>query len=79
MEFQILSCDNEDYIRLLLNDGVVALTGLEGCPEDEQGKCPLSGFIDSVRKIVGGIDFQRECNGEGVDVERMTVNGSPVW
>ena len=44
---QVMSCPargdvasgSESYIRFLLNDGVVPLTGIAHCPEDKDGLC----------------------------------------
>lgn len=95
MQFQILSCPNDsynvdesdesaaqssDYIRVILNDAVVPLTGVRGCPEDEEGKCPMSTFISSVQDIIADIDFAKECGVRGprIDYSIETMNGSPA-
>jgi hypothetical protein len=49
------------YVRIVLNDAVVPLTGINGCEEDEQGRCELGAFVDSMRELVGEVDFAREC------------------
>lgn len=50
---------------MILNDGVVPLTGLRGCPEDKDGKCPLKTFVDAMQTIIGEVDFARECGSPG--------------
>ena len=36
----VLSCEShaDPQIRIIINDGVVPLTGIHGCPEDKDGK-----------------------------------------
>ena len=71
---QVLSCpansntentasETQQYIRWLLNDGVVPLTGITGCAEDKNGLCLLSTFISSMRSRVTEVDFAQDCNG----------------
>ncbi|KAL5497776.1 hypothetical protein ACEPAH_2707 [Sanghuangporus vaninii] len=50
-------------IRWLLNDAVVPLTGIIGCPEDENGLCPLSVFISAMRTRLAEVDFVFDCFG----------------
>ncbi|KAI5451363.1 hypothetical protein NCC49_001672 [Naganishia albida] len=86
MQFQVLACgdtssDEPTHIRLILNDGVVPLTGLRGCPEDEEGKCPIDTFVGALKEIIGEVDFARECglkSAKALDYSLETVNGSPV-
>lgn len=49
------------YIRLILNDAVVPLTGIRDCPEHDEGLCPLDGFVGSLQEIVRGVDFVGDC------------------
>lgn len=53
------------YIRLILNDAVVPLTGIKGCPEHEEGLCPLESFVESMKEIVAGVDFVKGCGVRG--------------
>lgn len=81
LQFQVLSCNSDSFesdIRLILNDGVVPLTGLTGCPHDPDGKCPLDTFVSAVKTIVGEIDWAEECGSRDLDFEAPTVNGSPA-
>ncbi|GHJ87932.1 hypothetical protein NliqN6_4334 [Naganishia liquefaciens] len=83
MQFQVLACgdsvdDEPTHIRLILNDGVVPLTGLRGCPDDEDGKCPLNTFVAALKDIIGEVDFAQECLIQDLDYSLETVNGSPV-
>jgi hypothetical protein len=96
MQFQVLSCPDESYeieaegndvrrsdkhIRVILNDAAVPLTGIRGCPENDDGKCPMSTFTSSIQEIIGSIDFAKECGGKGADIdyEADVLNGSPVY
>ncbi|KAJ9106890.1 hypothetical protein QFC20_003898 [Naganishia adeliensis] len=87
MQFQVLACgdsssDEPTHIRLILNDGVVPLTGLRGCPDDEEGKCPIDVFVGALKDIIGEVDFAQECGLQGskdLDYSLETVNGSPVF
>lgn len=88
-QFQVLKCPSssmtavpdKEYIRMILNDGVVPLDGLTGCGKDEkEGKCELGVFVDALRTLVGEVDFQRECQIDlGGKLDEETVIGSPVW
>ena len=96
MQFQVLSCPSEaydidtegevsrksdEYIRVILNDAAVPLTGIRGCPENDDGKCPMATFTSSIQEIIGSIDFAKECLGEGaeIDYSAETITGSPVY
>jgi hypothetical protein len=61
LQFQVMKCDDTRSIRLVLNDAVVPLTGLRGCPEDEDGLCPLDTFVEALREIVEETDFAAVC------------------
>jgi hypothetical protein len=56
-----MSCSSTRYIRLILNDGVVPLTGLKGCGENEDGLCELDKFVDALGEIVAETDFAAVC------------------
>lgn len=97
IQFQVLSCpsdsyeipadgeedakSSDEYIRVILNDGVVPLTGVRGCPEDQDGKCPMGTFITSIKEIIADTDFAKECGAAGprINFEAETITGSPVW
>jgi hypothetical protein len=57
------SSARDKYIRLILNDAVVPLTGIRGCPEHEEGLCSLEGFVESMKEIVESVDFEKDCGG----------------
>ncbi|KAJ9111687.1 hypothetical protein QFC19_001046 [Naganishia cerealis] len=84
MQFQILACgdstdDEPTHIRLILNDGVVPLTGLRGCPEDEDGKCPIDVFVAALKEIISEVSFSQECGIKDPDFSLETTNGSPAF
>lgn len=63
--FERLTCSTEDskdkevYVRLNVNDGIVAL---EGCSDGPGSSCSLEGFLDHVKRRgeIGG-DFRKTC------------------
>ncbi|KAI0757472.1 phosphoglycerate mutase-like protein [Daedaleopsis nitida] len=66
VQFQLLSCESlpDPQIRIIINDGVVPLTGIRGCPEDKDGKCPLPTFVEAQREIIGKTDWTWACYGD---------------
>ncbi|TFK56976.1 phosphoglycerate mutase-like protein [Heliocybe sulcata] len=61
---QVLSCPASDvstHIRWILNDGVLPLTGLNGCPEDKNGLCPLATYISVMKERIAEIDYDFDC------------------
>lgn len=68
VQVQLLQCSanelkDDTQVRIILNDGVVALTGIEGCPEQKDGMCPQETFIKSQKKLVEGSDWEWACHG----------------
>jgi len=88
LQFQLLSCDASTHsssasgpqIRAILNDGVVPLTGVRGCPRQRDGMCPLETFIEAQKETIRETDWDWVCRGDW-DVpageEWETVDGSP--
>ncbi|KAG8911528.1 hypothetical protein FRC00_006334 [Tulasnella sp. 408] len=66
MQFQLLSCDSTpgDQIRIIINDGVSPLTGIEGCPENKHGLCPVDTFVRAQKKIISETDWEWGCCGD---------------
>ncbi|KAJ7265461.1 histidine phosphatase superfamily [Mycena haematopus] len=56
VQFQLLECTSlpGPQIRIIVNDGVVPLTGIEGCGAQKDG----------CRKIIGATDWEWACHGE---------------
>ncbi|PVG01496.1 phosphoglycerate mutase-like protein [Serendipita vermifera] len=79
VQFQLLECSDPSLassstqIRIILNDGVVSMTGVEGCPEQKDGMCPLDTFIAAQKKLVEGSDWDWTCHGN------WTVPEGDAW
>ncbi|ESK88274.1 acid phosphatase [Moniliophthora roreri MCA 2997] len=83
-QFQLLSCTSRDgpQIRIIINDGVAPLTGIEGCPKDKDGMCPVDTFIKAQKKMLDKVDWDWTCYGNWTDKigqgpEWETVTGDP--
>jgi len=55
------SSSNGTHIRWILNDGVVPLTGINGCAENPNGLCDLPTFIAGMKQRIQEIDFTFDC------------------
>ncbi|OJT04255.1 3-phytase A [Trametes pubescens] len=44
------------HIRVIVNDGVVPLMDIRGCPENANGACPMPVIIDAMREIIKETD-----------------------
>ncbi|KAI0316795.1 phosphoglycerate mutase-like protein [Amylostereum chailletii] len=66
IQFQLLSCDGREgeQIRVIINDAVAPLTGIEGCPSDKDGMCPVSTFVAAQKKIIANTDWNWACHGD---------------
>ena len=53
--------EDKSYIRFLLNDGAVPLTGIAHCSEDKDGLCALEDFVKGMKERLAEIDFQYDC------------------
>ncbi|KAL5520653.1 hypothetical protein ACEPAF_2654 [Sanghuangporus sanghuang] len=75
IQFQLLSCDglDGDQIRIIINDGVVPLTGIRGCPDHKDGMCPVDTFVSAMREIIRETDWVYECHGD------WRVPPGPAW
>lgn len=70
---QVLSCPapsttgnftKATYIRFLLNDGVVPLTGISHCEApDPNGLCLLDNFVQGMQERITEVDFLYDCYG----------------
>ena len=66
---QVMSCpassgssDSASYIRFLLNDGVVPLTGISHCETpDPNGLCLLDNFVQGMQERIAEVDFVYDC------------------
>lgn len=80
---QVLSCpptsSEPSHIRFLLNDAVVPLTGINGCAEDRDGLCKLSGFISGMKQQIQDVDFAFDCFANfTITSPDLIVNGRPT-
>jgi len=66
VQFQLLSCPlrESEQIRVVINDAVAPLTGIEGCPEDADGLCPIPAFVAAQKKIIANTDWDWVCHGD---------------
>ncbi|KAF7979855.1 hypothetical protein HWV62_40611 [Athelia sp. TMB] len=64
IQFQLLSCESvpEPQIRVIINDGVVPLTGLRGCPKQKDGMCPVSTFVEAQKATIAETDWEWACH-----------------
>ena len=64
---QVMSCPAREgkksgsFIRFLLNDGVVPLTGVAHCAEDKDGLCAVENFVEGLKERIAEIDFEYDC------------------
>ncbi|KAH9966467.1 phosphoglycerate mutase-like protein [Russula dissimulans] len=66
VQFQLLSCPSREneQIRIIINDAVAPLTGIEGCPEDVDGLCPIPAFVAAQKNIIANTDWDWVCHGD---------------
>lgn len=73
--------DRLQYIRWILNDGVVPLTGIRHCSRfnSKDGLCPLNQFIEAMQEIVGNENWAYACLGNWTNpgVPNQIVDGRP--
>jgi hypothetical protein len=58
---------------VIINDGVVPLNGLQGCPTDKNGMCAVDTFAAAQRATIKRADFDWTCRGE------WNVPQGPAW
>ncbi|KAI0349614.1 phytase [Trametes cingulata] len=69
VQFQLLSCTSSPHplIRIIINDGVVPLASIRGCPsvaDAPHGTCPLPAFVAALGEIIQSTDWAWGCLGE---------------
>lgn len=52
------------YIRIVVNDGPVPLTGVRGCSPSPSGLCPLATFIEAQKATIQEVDWEWGCHGD---------------
>lgn len=61
----VLSCSSspDPQIRIIINDGVVPLTGIKDCTAQKDGMCPLDTFVAAQKELIADTDWIYECYG----------------
>ncbi|KAJ7368930.1 phosphoglycerate mutase-like protein [Mycena albidolilacea] len=80
VHFQLLSCTSlpGPQIRVIVNDGIVPLTGLAGCGAQKDGMCSVEAFVEAQRENIGKTDWEWACHGDwDVPEEWETTTGEP--
>ncbi|KAI9507913.1 phosphoglycerate mutase-like protein [Russula earlei] len=49
------------HVRWILNDAVVPLTGVEGCPSNRDGLCDLPTYVDGTQRRIAEVDYRFDC------------------
>ncbi|KAK2460651.1 hypothetical protein APHAL10511_007121 [Amanita phalloides] len=75
VQFQTLECASfpDPQIRIIINDGVVPLTGVGNCPKQRDGMCPIDLFVAAQKQIIAQTDWIHDCHGD------WTVPEGPDW
>ncbi|KAI0715319.1 phosphoglycerate mutase-like protein [Earliella scabrosa] len=64
---QVMSCaastkpHKDSFVRFLLNDGVVPLTGISHCTANKNGLCRMDNFLRGMKERIAEVDFQYDC------------------
>ncbi|KAF8607458.1 phytase [Ceratobasidium sp. AG-I] len=66
MQVQLLSCQShaEPQLRIIINDGVVPLTSINGCPTDKDGMCPIETFVAAQKETIESASWEWACHGD---------------
>lgn len=49
------------FVRWILNDGVVPISNMEGCEENDDGLCYLESYVASLQKWIESVDYEFDC------------------
>jgi hypothetical protein len=63
----VLNCparSEPEQIRVIVNDGVVPLSGLAGCGNDKLGMCALNAFVAGQKQMIKDTDWNWGCYGD---------------
>jgi hypothetical protein len=62
----VLACDSKPgpQIRIIVNDAVVPLTGINSCPVEKDGMCAIDAFVQGQREIIAHTDWLYVCHGD---------------
>lgn len=69
--------DKGRFVRIILNDAPVPLTGIRGCKKDRDGLCAIDAFVSSMHTLIGETDFARACH-DDYDFEAEVMDGQPL-
>jgi hypothetical protein len=71
----VLACESkpDTQIRVIINDGVVPLTSIAGCPTEKDGMCPVNTFVEAQKQIIAQTDWNYVCHGD------WDVPEGPQW
>lgn len=69
--------DKRRYVRIILNDAPVPLTGIRGCKKDSDGLCEIEAFVSSMHTLIGETDFAQACHGD-YDFNAEVMDGRPL-
>lgn len=75
-EEEVPAGERKRFVRLILNDAAVPLTGIRGCNKDRDGLCEFDPFVSSMRELIGSVDFAYDCNAD-YDIAEEVTNGQP--
>ncbi|KIK68813.1 hypothetical protein GYMLUDRAFT_237805 [Collybiopsis luxurians FD-317 M1] len=80
VQFQLLECSSPlispgQQIRIIINDAPVPLTGIQGCPEQEDGMCPVDTFVKAQREILDWTSWEWDCLRYYADM----LGEGPAW
>ncbi|KAF9026466.1 phosphoglycerate mutase-like protein [Hymenopellis radicata] len=75
IQFQLLECTSTPgpQIRIIINDGVVPLTGIKGCPEQKDGMCPVEKFVAAQKELIEDVDWEYDCH------TQFDIPPGPAW
>ena len=78
----VLECTSlpDPQIRVIINDGVVPLTGIRGCGKHNHGMCPVDKFVAAQKETIQTTDWEYDCHGDwaaSLEPEWQTVTGDP--
>ncbi|BEI80529.1 hypothetical protein CcaverHIS002_0110580 [Cutaneotrichosporon cavernicola] len=69
--------DKGRFVRIILNDAPVPLTGINGCKKDRDGLCEIEAFVSSMHALIGETDFAQACH-DDYDFHAEVMDGRPL-
>ncbi|KLT42693.1 phosphoglycerate mutase-like protein [Cutaneotrichosporon oleaginosum] len=76
-EKQPEASDKGRFVRIILNDAPVPLTGIRGCEKNSDGLCDISAFVSSMHTLIGETNFAQACH-EDYDFRDEVMDGRPL-